>query len=69
MSAAELRCPACEARADPAGPFAPFCTERCKQVDLYKWLNGDYQVPGLGDGDDEEDDATLGTTIVFEEDD
>jgi len=24
----------------------PFCSTRCKQVDLGKWLSGDYVIPG-----------------------
>jgi endogenous inhibitor of DNA gyrase (YacG/DUF329 family) len=26
-------------------PYAPFCSERCKLVDLQKWLGGVYVVP------------------------
>ena len=37
-------CPECgkpgEAR------FAPFCSVRCQQVDLGRWLKGDYVIPG-----------------------
>jgi uncharacterized protein len=24
----------------------PFCSERCRLVDLHKWLSGAYVVPG-----------------------
>ena len=24
----------------------PFCSERCRLVDLHKWLSGRYSVPG-----------------------
>ncbi len=27
--------------------FEPFCSERCKAVDLHRWLSGSYVVPGL----------------------
>ena len=31
----------------------PFCSERCKLIDLGRWLDGKYQVPAVeGDGDD-----------------
>lgn len=41
-------------------PSFPFCSPRCKLVDLGKWLSGSYRIPGqpldeLGlraDGDD-----------------
>ena len=27
-------------------PHRPFCSERCKLVDLGKWVNEEYRVPG-----------------------
>jgi len=38
------RCPVCGKPSDPA--FRPFCSARCKQVDLGRWLNGGYAIPG-----------------------
>lgn len=40
----------------------PFCSERCRQADLGRWLQGDYRVPGSSldadrDLSDEDDDA------------
>jgi uncharacterized protein len=26
-------------------PFRPFCSERCKLIDLGQWANGAYSVP------------------------
>jgi hypothetical protein len=26
-------------------PFLPFCSRRCKMVDLGKWLDGKYVIP------------------------
>ena len=26
--------------------FAPFCSSRCRNIDLGKWLNGSYVIPG-----------------------
>ena len=26
-------------------PYVPFCSARCAQIDLGKWLNGDYAIP------------------------
>jgi endogenous inhibitor of DNA gyrase (YacG/DUF329 family) len=41
-------CPVCQknvvvARKEEA-PFRPFCSERCKLVDLGRWLDGTYSV-------------------------
>jgi len=41
------RCPICRRPAQPRaqnGAF-PFCSERCKLIDLGKWLSEDYRVP------------------------
>ena len=32
----------------------PFCSDRCRQVDLGRWLNEDYGLP-VEDNDDEHD--------------
>ncbi|MGB9712421.1 MAG: DNA gyrase inhibitor YacG [Dissulfurimicrobium sp.] len=33
-------------------PFRPFCSRRCKMIDLGAWLKGDYYIPGAdGEGD------------------
>jgi endogenous inhibitor of DNA gyrase (YacG/DUF329 family) len=43
-------CPICKITVrPPADPQAkspfPFCSERCKLIDLGRWLNGRYQIP------------------------
>ena len=37
------RCPICGKPA--ADPFRPFCSRRCADVDLNRWLSGVYAVP------------------------
>lgn len=40
----------------PATPeYRPFCTRRCADVDLGRWLRGSYAIPAGRDDDDEED--------------
>jgi endogenous inhibitor of DNA gyrase (YacG/DUF329 family) len=36
-------CPICR-KAVNRSSSAPFCSARCKQVDLGKWLNEDYRI-------------------------
>ncbi len=37
-------CVFCRKRpADPA--WRPFCSERCKLLDLARWIDGDYRIP------------------------
>ncbi|MCY3596510.1 MAG: DNA gyrase inhibitor YacG [Rhodospirillales bacterium] len=44
-------CPVCRRPADPGE--SPFCSVRCRQVDLHRWLSGGYVIPGADDpGDD-----------------
>jgi len=42
------RCPICRRPAAPRSenPAFPFCSPRCKLVDLGKWLGEEYRVPG-----------------------
>ncbi len=37
------RCPICGKPTDPA--FRPFCSKRCADIDLNRWLSGVYAVP------------------------
>ena len=41
---AETVCPLCGKPTDTR--FRPFCSKRCADVDLARWLRGDYAVPG-----------------------
>lgn len=40
-------CPVCTKEAAWRGnPFRPFCSERCRTIDLGKWASGEYRIPG-----------------------
>jgi endogenous inhibitor of DNA gyrase (YacG/DUF329 family) len=51
------RCPICGGPSDVA--FRPFCSRRCADVDLSRWLRGAYVIPGPAEGGDKVD-ATQG---------
>ncbi len=40
-------CPTCRKPAAPwpGNPSAPFCSPRCRQLDLGRWLGEEYRVP------------------------
>lgn len=38
-----MSCPICQSKTDPN--YRPFCSKRCADVDLAKWLSGSYAVP------------------------
>ena len=52
-------CPVCKKALDiPAAEsrFFPFCSERCQQIDMYRWCTGKYAiVEPLGPEDIEQD--------------
>ena len=48
------RCPICKKPAVEASK--PFCSERCRDVDLNRWLSGSYAIPAR-DGDEEDEDG------------
>ena len=50
-----IRCPICERQFDPgASPAMPFCSERCRQIDLGRWLREVYSVPIERDPEEDE---------------
>ncbi len=41
-----VKCPKCQKEFSYyQSDFRPFCTERCKMVDLGNWMQGQYAVP------------------------
>ena len=39
-------CPTCRTpTTEDQHRWRPFCSERCRLLDLSKWLNGDYAIP------------------------
>ena len=59
----EFCCPICKKPVDAPSDEAqavgqsyfPFCSERCKLIDLGRWLDGKYQIPVAPDDRDEAD--------------
>lgn len=51
---AQVRCPTCENKFDTAQTKAmPFCSDRCRQIDMGRWLREQHSVPVI-ERDDEE---------------
>jgi hypothetical protein len=52
-------CPICNRAAK--AEYAPFCSKRCADVDLHRWLSGGYAVPAVEeDGGPEDEDEDQG---------
>ncbi len=45
------RCPICSRPS--ADDVRPFCSPRCRDVDLHRWLAGAYVIPGREGEEDE----------------
>jgi len=43
----EVACPNCKTLSEfsPNNPYRPFCSERCKMIDLGDWANENYKIP------------------------
>ncbi len=45
-----VRCPICGKSFEIAAladlPSFPFCSDRCKLIDLGRWIDGNYAIPG-----------------------
>ncbi|MCU0974845.1 MAG: DNA gyrase inhibitor YacG [Steroidobacteraceae bacterium] len=48
MSPALHRCPSCrrELEWSASNPHRPFCSERCRLIDLGAWLKEEHAIPG-----------------------
>ncbi|MET0606061.1 MAG: DNA gyrase inhibitor YacG [Beijerinckiaceae bacterium] len=46
-------CPICGKPRDER--FRPFCSKRCADIDLNRWLKGGYVIPASNDSDEDGD--------------
>ena len=46
------KCPVCGNLIPDDSKFYPFCSQRCKQVDLGIWFTGGYSIPAVEPPDD-----------------
>jgi uncharacterized protein len=65
VSATEVKCPTCGRKIEwsERSPFRPFCSERCRLIDLGAWLSEQRAIPGESPapqaGTEREDDEPL----------
>ena len=51
VGAVKAKCPLCgKPRSDD---YRPFCSKRCADIDLGRWLNGSYAIPVTEDADED----------------
>jgi endogenous inhibitor of DNA gyrase (YacG/DUF329 family) len=46
------KCPTCGRAVPPASEAHPFCSSRCRLVDLGRWLDEEYRIPAVDDDDE-----------------
>ncbi len=44
MANSTLRCPTCRTPVSAESEDAPFCSDRCRLIDLGKWAAGEYKI-------------------------
>lgn len=49
----QKRCPICKKQVEKKAPHWPFCSERCKIIDLGNWASGIYNIPDKPATDEE----------------
>ncbi|GAB4065367.1 DNA gyrase inhibitor YacG [Ancylobacter sonchi] len=55
--AATKPCPICGKPA--VTRYRPFCSSRCADVDLHRWLSGGYSIPGSTEEDEDGEEVPL----------
>lgn len=56
-----MKCPHCGKEIiNPKQPYRPFCSDRCKLIDLGKWISEEYRVPASEAGGNDEKNPTTG---------
>jgi|TARA_Y100000814_G_C12067355_1_gene311777 endogenous inhibitor of DNA gyrase (YacG/DUF329 family) len=51
---AQSRCPVCKEQFDyQQSRVVPFCSDRCQQLDLGRWLNEEYSIYRIQDFEEE----------------
>ena len=57
-----MTCPICKKKVAPGDPEFPFCSERCRIIDLGAWASEEYKIsspanPQTGRASEDDDDA------------
>lgn len=54
-----MKCPICKkVEVNLGDPEFPFCSERCRTIDLGAWASGSYVIPGSPVPEQQSDDET-----------
>lgn len=56
------RCPVCDKPSDK--DVKPFCSARCREVDLNRWFSGGYSVPAVELDDVDEESLEKAASLI-----
>lgn len=56
MAAPTIPCPICKKTVSLDDPNMPFCSDRCRLIDLGNWATEKYSIPGAPVSEDPNDD-------------
>lgn len=60
------KCPLCGKPMERA--YRPFCSKRCADIDLQRWLSGRYAIPAAGEQDEDGGETPSGSGRLDEDD-
>ncbi|MBP9673559.1 MAG: DNA gyrase inhibitor YacG [Bacteriovoracaceae bacterium] len=64
----KVKCPYCKKQFEyKSSKYRPFCSERCKMVDLGHWLEESYQIPLEKSEESEDQEKQIETDMTDEE--
>ena len=52
----QVNCPTCGGKSvyAPSNPFRPFCSERCKNIDIGAWASENFRMPAQALSDEQD---------------
>lgn len=52
-----MKCPICKKNVAPSNPYAPFCSDRCRLIDLGNWASEKYGIASVEEPEPEDENA------------
>lgn len=54
-----MKCPICKKEVAPGSQYVPFCSDRCRLLDLGNWAAEKYRIPAQPEPDKEDESEDL----------
>ena len=53
-----MKCPTCKKDVAPGSPYVPFCSDRCRLLDLGNWAMEKYRIPAPAEPEPDAEDES-----------